>query len=511
MRNNLNYKIKINKENFYDFVLSDENLSPISVNNTKKILDFSDIKLIGNKLYTPSLWNKSISNGVILKNIGFTGVDNGFIQFDKDIIDYQDFVNLFCKSTLIIDKNDVNLILSPVSGNTKQYEYPIEINTGDTENYISYKGGFHQGFFKLDNMEYQILPNVLEEDWTLSFDIRPQDYEVSEKTINYKHPENKGIFFFIGTRAENKFYSYYKVEKDVLNSFDKNDRGECEDLLLNKTWLQYEPNACTDTYFIETEYVSDGSEVCLDSEGHEYNKKGYKDIKTNNKFLMFDRTKMGVTVDTWQEGTELIITDRQDWKNFNYYTLLDRTDKGFTAQNINEYNEYNSLPYDVYSDIRNNAFALRITDDGSIGYRYAVSDCNEEFHFKIEEEYSKRNIIKLEDWNNVIVKISSIKDKNKMRLYFYVNKKLIFISKELNKFNFKNINDVPQKQETVPYNISLGGGTQGLIEQIEPNYFSLPYYILPLEKYFCGTFIGDIKNFKFYEGVMDFYILKKYL
>ena len=93
----------------------------------------------------------------------------------------------------------------------------------------------------------------------------------------------------------------------------------------------------------------------------------------------------------------------------------------------------------------------------------------------------------------------------------YVNGYLIFISKELDIFNFKELNEIYQKQETVPYNISLGGGSLGLMETILPNYYAIPEYILPIERDFCGSFLGDIKTFKIYEGFIDYSSITNYL
>ena len=85
-----------------------------------------------------------------------------------------------------------------------------------------------------------------------------------------------------------------------------------------------------------------------------------------------------------------------------------------------------------------------------------------------------------------------------MKIMIYLNGNLIFVSKILPAFRFKDIDEVSQKQETVPYNISLGGGTLGLLESILPNYYAISDYVLPIEKDFCGTFMGDIKSFKIY-------------
>ena len=91
-----------------------------------------------------------------------------------------------------------------------------------------------------------------------------------------------------------------------------------------------------------------------------------------------------------------------------------------------------------------------------------------------------------------------------MKLYFYVDGKLVYITKELPKLNLRALNEVYEKQEGVPYNISLGGGTQGLAETILPNYMLNPTRVYPLEKYFAGTFIGYMKSFKFYNCSMEY-------
>jgi hypothetical protein len=69
--------------------------------------------------------------------------------------------------------------------------------------------------------------------------------------------------------------------------------------------------------------------------------------------------------------------------------------------------------------------------------------------------------------------------------------------------DFKALNEIYEKQEGVPYNISIGGGTQGLAETIQPNYMLNPTRVYPLEKYFAGTFIGYISSFKIYDCFME--------
>jgi hypothetical protein len=92
---------------------------------------------------------------------------------------------------------------------------------------------------------------------------------------------------------------------------------------------------------------------------------------------------------------------------------------------------------------------------------------------------------------------------DKMKIMFYVNGKLVYITQDLPPLSLKALNDLYEKQEGIPYNISLGGGTQGLAETIQPNYMLNPTRVYPLEKNFAGSFIGYISSFKIYNCFME--------
>ena len=162
-------------------------------------------------------------------------------------------------------------------------------------------------------------------------------------------------------------------------------------------------------------------------------------------------------------------------------------------------------------DIRNNVFALRITKDGAIGYRYGVLDCEAENRYNVLEEYSKPGLVKTDEWNNINVRFVPQSSGSQMKILFYVNGFLVFISKSVEKFNFKALGEVAEKQEAVPYSISLGGGSLGLMETILPNYYAIPDYILPVERDFCGSFMGDIRSFVMYCGYISYSSIVNYL
>ena len=180
---------------------------------------------------------------------------------------------------------------------------------------------------------------------------------------------------------------------------------------------------------------------------------------------------------------------------------MNRTCTGYDVTNIDELRNQYSTEYNVYNDLYNNALAFRNTNDGRIGYRYLTLDCDNENYVGIKEAYSKPNLIKENEWVVINVKVDAMYDKMKLR--FYVNGKLVFISSEMTKLDLRHLKEELEKQEGVAFNISLGGGTQGLIDTILPNYMLDPYRVYPLEKYFAGTFIGYLKSFKFYNCTME--------
>ena len=637
---------KLLEDEYFDYMLYKGEVYGSNNISEMTIANFSCPFLIENGvLYSTSTWVDAKNNGVLLEDIGFTGPDNGFISFRKDRISNKDYLDILTGSTYEIEEDDTRLFLSPITGNTLNFDYPMFLDEDETGCFLAFQGGFYQGFYKLFGKEwcYQTLPNGPDYEWNLYFDIRPRsDYKVGVTTVNHIHPENKGIFFYLGTRAENKFWPLYKTDEEVTNPLKRipdDDNytnaeicGEESDTNFNKInvvhedYMADEPEEIPESYFeddyiasastddcpcaaqclaeeqnkhenydfdngylsendnddvtftisdiyeykyqedsncceggsncgtsdykesrkcdnffqddfyndecyngpkaIEDEYLGQDADIVeddiTDSFGHALTKKGYYEIESDNKFLMFDRTKDGFTVNNWIEGTKVTLTARQDWANINYFPIMNRTCTGYTVDNIYKYQEENSIPYNIYKDIKNNAFCLRITDDGAIGYRYSVLDCEaeNEQHYAVREEYSKPGIVKIDEWNKIVVKIAILnpmvsngkyinKGHRKMKLYFYVNGFLVFISKELDEFNFRELNDTYQKQEGVPYSISLGGGTQGLLESILPDYYNTPDYIFPIEKDFCGTFLGDIKAFKIIDGNVNFFTIKQ--
>lgn len=611
-----NVKLKCDKEDYWDFFLNQDDYSIYSFSrnifhddslisyidlSSKKCINGNEIKSINDYV-----WMDSYSDNSILYNIGYTGFDNGLIQFHRDRIVNKEFIELYKNSKYNVG-DDNCLKLHSVSGCTKLYEYPITLE----QNCIKLNGGFYQGFFKTKCGQYEVLPSKLDngETWSYEFVLKKSEFEKeSNKTLNDKYKDNKGIFFYIGTRAENKWsYLYNKKEdecfsldigdyvEDVnldvktfkINSFidvedvkidcfcsnsnnkNLNDKPLYEENILDIYYSRYKDavkkyedlitsnpmgfccgfnmsgnndfndlvqsykkmmndilsekyriqkyleqlksndinynniddcDSNEDSIYIENDIDISNYDFFTEN-GLKIGKKQYS-FETDNKFLLFDRTKNGYDINNWSEGSKIMYIGDEFSFNENLFLLMNRTDTGYTVNDI-EIIKYNlSKEYDILSDLYNNALAFRIKDDGSIGYRYLILDCESDEKYTIKEAYSKPNLIVNDEWCVIHVKIRAFF--NKMKLFFYVNGNLVFISDELPLIDLRKLNDTDEKQETVPYNISIGGGSQGLIETILPNYMIDPYRIYPIEKYFAGTFIGYLKSFKMYNSDIEY-------
>lgn len=586
-----NLKLKINKEQYIDFLLNkDESLYSISNSGLKEdcLISYIDTNdpdcLYFDDMLAKSnyFWEKCVNNGLTLKNIGYTGVDNGLILFRKDKITNEEFLKIFTESELEIEPNDCRLKLKKISGNTLDYVYPNDIIYENNIQTIRLNGGFYQGFFKTEDNKYQVLPSVINDEWAFEFVLKKENYAHPDgKILNDTYPNNKGIFFFIGTRSENKWYKYYTLKNNFNIScsskntyFDENYLNDSEyernnTDIINSQWYpkeidfidetehinmpdsgyyqdenylkKYKTNSINkslyfvdefstdgyidlshqENYFLEKEYVK--NDIIIDSNfvfetnnNHKLNQQGIFEFETNNKFIFFNRTPTGFTTENFNDEKDTVVLTgiTSNETSENYFVLFNRTPTGFTTENFNKETS-NIKKYDIISDIDRNALAFRIDDDGRLGYRFVMKSCDNDKGYDIIEEYTLKNIIENTKWYVIDIRIKTTdngsdlnckENKNrKMKLYFYVNGKLKLVSKELKCINLKGLNDTIDKQEGVPYNISIGGGTQGLIEAIYPNYYDKNNEVLPIEENFAGSFIGEFKSFKFYNCPLNYY------
>ena len=119
-------------------------------------------------------------------------------------------------------------------------------------------------------------------------------------------------------------------------------------------------------------------------------------------------------------------------------------------------------------------------------------------------------LIENDKWYTIHVKV--LKKNDKMKLMFYVNGKLKYVTKEMPLIDLRKLAEDDEKQEMVAYNISIGGGTQGLSEVVYYNYMKQYNISHNLEQEFCGSFNGKIYSFRWFGCELEqVNILQNYL
>jgi hypothetical protein len=190
---------------------------------TFKSYNFNNI-FVSENYYNPDNLNLSCEFSGSSCDIGLTGIDNGLVtgMTDETIV----FTNGLLPNNLKFDRLffDRRLKLHQVTGFTSSnvrfsgFNKTILYEVVSKENpfygkYHELYGGFYQGFYKLFGFDYDIFPERMNKGWSVELLLKPRlvnefSGTTGETTLNEIYPNNKNIFFYIGTRAENKFYHH---------------------------------------------------------------------------------------------------------------------------------------------------------------------------------------------------------------------------------------------------------------------------------------------------------------
>lgn len=492
--------------------------------------DFSNIATFNSATTIDSIfslvkWNKAINTGVTLNNIGFTGLDNGLLKHVKQSGDTFNtgLTQVLTGSTVVVPSGETRLILNRVTGSTGNIIYPIYKVSSDS---LKFCGGFYQGYYKLDGHDYQVLPTRVNKAWVADFWLKKENTCIPTvgTTLNDLNPNNKGFFFYMGTRAENKFWN-------VFNGLN--------------TGCTLQTSACTGTTkFFTLEKETDIS--IIGDYGIVY-PLSPPPIDVNfitNQFLIYGRANSNhntcsscgksdglgqETICTYTGGTYVTSSVRKivNKNRINPFLIYGRAGQngsicsscaksdGYGRETICTYSgdSYSEFELDRDADIVDNALGFRIKDDGSIGYRLlkVLSGCTGNTYISgvtVEEKYSEPGLIKDNEWSKVTIKFVAneyysdeelrCKDKRKGTLMFYVNCRLKQVFENVDELVARRLNEYNEKQLAVPFNFSIGGGSQGLIESMTFDGQDSADLGLKIEKNFAGSFIGSIASFKFY-------------
>jgi hypothetical protein len=527
-------KLQISNSDYWDFYLANDESSiacksMLSGSSLVVWYDFDNQAIYsGDSIFSLITWTGATNSGVTTDNYGLTGIDNGHVNYEKNPLDptNQNLIDALTGTTLEINANENRLILTRVSGSSSDCTYNISTLEDNGYFYSNFCGGFYQGFFKLEGYDYQVLPTRVNESWSAEFWIKPQNLCSTGKTLNDVYPENKGYFFYMGTRSENKFWNQFSGNNTGC-TFNCTKPVGCDDDVTDFCTIPKEINqSITDE---ETGIEIPLSPPRIDIE------------QIKNQFLIYGRGSRGgrcagpedglgkETVISYDRDEPIFIPRTREIKTNSENPFLVygrggrggrckgpndglgretvRTFSGFTTQETS---------IDTTLDLMDNSLGFRITDDGKLGYKYlsysgqCFTGDNKERLFdsglNIIEGETNNPVINNNEWNYLVVKFVTnfLTDcdlkLNKQRIgdyYIYVNARLVKIFKSVPELMFKALDEYKEKQLGVPFNISLGGGSQGLYESQTFDGPDINDRNLLIEKHFGGSFIGGIADFKF--------------
>lgn len=508
--------------------------------------------LLSTNYWNPNNINLSCFSAFTLCDIGLTGIDNGLVNqmtgetitITNGLLSDSDKFNrlMFDRRMKLIQVTGYTS--SPnerFSGYSATTLYEIVSKTGTTEGvYHELYGGFYQGFYKLFGYDYQVIPTRVTKGWTVELVVKPRlfnEYSPSsgETTLNEYYPENSNIFFYMGARAENKYYHYADGSPISDSGYTRVTSGltclstcACSNTAItNSNCINiYPPSAIT----VNHTYGGCGyyNEIVLEPEldpawdtisnaiaikfcGNLTNPKlGVKVLRFVGDCVITGTCEnTGITYSTGYTITEYcspngindfcsgtIITQQENWYLidvvFERDSWLDECDliyKGGLGT-ITKFEYLDSL-------LNNSTALISPPLDGEINEQLEIIKLNEKW--LLQKKYRKG------------------------KLKFYVNGKLFYTIDDFEEIIPRGENTRKERQIGVPFNISVGGGTQGLHEALiftgcptglintyEQDPELVPNQILSgtslsglstnilLEPNFAGTFNGALAQFRMY-------------
>ena len=174
--------------------MSLECLNDIILDNLAIHIDLSNVESWNTNTGLTSIsltkWNQATSSDLILPDFGLTGYDNGLLD------------NMLSGVTLAATDNKFKLyrVGYNTTGGTSYSGYTITTMTGSSVGrYFNLNGGFLQGYYKLDGYDYEVFPPRYNNGITI-------------ETLIQIDGTSNGIFFLMGTRAEDKYNPFYSGE-----------------------------------------------------------------------------------------------------------------------------------------------------------------------------------------------------------------------------------------------------------------------------------------------------------
>jgi hypothetical protein len=493
-----------------------------------------------------------------LCDVGLTGIDNGLVKkMSGETIELTTGLYTTSADTYSRYKYDRRMKMHPITGFTTtenrlwdddSYSYDLSYTTnGDSVGYFArLNGGFFQGFYKMPGYDYEIFPERPNLGWTAEVMLKYRWTGDTSVGLNNRYPNNKGTFFYMGARAENKFYHY-------ADGYPKQDTGytrvtsgltcmhtcECEQTGItasNSCLPVYQPSGVTSTTctcgcpcdcttsaeYPEKDPLYDGvsNAMSIRLSGDTGNPRLCVKTYTLTGHCEFTGTCLtgqtfvtGTSVNEWC-STRGIFDDcvHTTYPNVEHWVQIDAVFR--RREYFNECDLWNLGGLGLIVSEQYTA----TTANNSISLIEPPITNEKDYDPATTEVVSFNNNWFAEE----IFRVGTLK--------LFVNGKLFMVIENFEEIIPRLLNVEKEKQIGVAYNISLGGGTQGLhdnltfsggcpdtvdeiVYQQDPEclttndlnntiYSGLTTQIY-LEEIFGGSMIGDISAFRMYTEPLD--------
>jgi hypothetical protein len=580
---------------FSPYIIGNEdgNVLPIKIdlnnpdNSELYVLEYNTYNpfniLVSSNYYNPDNLDLSCYSGFTsLCDIGLTGIDNGLVKemtgetafITQGINDFTKFDRLsFDRRTKFFQ---VTGYTQPpnirFSGIEKNDNYSIVSKQTDVGVYHELYGGFYQGFYKLYGYDYETLPERPNHGWSAELLLRPRiwdDYFVptGDTTLNDVYPENSGMFFYMGARAENKFYHYASgspsgfsaytrvTEKlDCLSTCGCSDTGNtfshcgpvypplryvtettpCSSVEITAPELNPSGDSCSNNFVVKFSGDPGNPKICV--RVLRLTDECAVDACTGTKTYT-----SGCTVQEYCTPKGIhYFCENTDYIKFEHWVQVDVVFERYRAMDechLYWYGGLGDITNFVYTASTYNQSVTLIQPPYTHYYTTTYTSTTTTYNVTTIETPYGREVVELND------KWLKEKDYRLGRLKIYVNGRKFHTFENFEEVIPRALNVEREKQIGVPFNISWGGGTQGLRENLTfiecpisgdvtttttidystttttSSYLGYQYQQDPelfpdsvlsgttlsglstnivLEKYFAGTFDGGISQFNYY-------------
>jgi len=504
---------------YYDFELATEGTAMygISLYDDDAVIDIN----VCSGFTSTIRWSGATMEAFTLDFITTTGLDNYFVDipnaYSGGTIDTRIAANY---------TDDEYFEFHPVSGWSTNISYEILPISNCA---VKLNGGFYQGFFKLYEYPYEMMPSRMRKGWTVDMIVGyPDGKSGTGTTLNDLFANNGGFIFYLGTRGEDKYW----------NGFTTGATGE-ETILFNWSGLtvtdprylqyyQFAPTSAGKTPSLDplNPSFNDGNVYGGYTLGYSYGLGTTSEGEPLNYSPLFTQGDEFVTVRIINGGVSGGTSGKTTYESYDYKGYYHYTNHLPYAE---RYFDDNTIPLYVkypWKSITDNAFGIRIRPDGHIGYRVlrignvcqtgtttnidgSITGTTTPI-YQLEESYSASPIYTAGDNGSINITIVFERyielndceliynDYRKGTLTIYVNARPVFREENFEEIIPHALDRQKELQNGVPFNISWGGGTQGLLESVTFGGIDAPDRNLLLQNFFAGSFTGSLQTFKMY-------------